>query len=104
MEVANDGDAHAELVERFNDARNGLGRIFRVHRDAHQLGPGLGQSHHLIDGRRRVRRIGVGHRLDDDRRAAADGYVADLNSVRFVPFVQKALLCWFKGELYREKR
>ena len=39
MEVADDGNADALLVEFLDDGRDGGGRIFVVHGDAHQFGP-----------------------------------------------------------------
>jgi hypothetical protein len=43
-----------------------------IDRDADELRSGVGQRLDLCDGRADVRGIGVGHRLHDDRRAAAD--------------------------------
>ena len=57
------------------------GRRFRqVHRDAHQLRSSFGQLDALLRRRRRVGRIRHRHRLDDDRRAAADLDAADANT------------------------
>ena len=52
--------------------RHGGGRLVAVDGDAHHLRAGAGERGDLRDGRRDVGRVGVGHRLDDDRRAAAD--------------------------------
>ena len=57
------------------------GRRFRqVDRDAHHLRSGLGQLDALLRRRRGVGRIGHRHRLDDDRRAAADLDAADADA------------------------
>ncbi len=50
-----------------HDLGHGPGGLVVVDRDAHQLAAGLGQGTHLVHGRRDVGRVGVGHRLDDDR-------------------------------------
>ncbi len=42
------------------------------HRDAHDVGAGVGDLHDLVHRRREVGGLGLGHRLHDDRRAAAD--------------------------------
>ena len=41
--------------------------------------PGARQRLDLLRGAFDVRRVGIGHRLDDDRRVAADGHAADLH-------------------------
>ena len=53
-------------------ARHRGGRFGGVDGDAHHLGAGARQLLDLDRGGDRVRGIGVGHRLHDDRRAAAD--------------------------------
>ena len=82
VEVADDRHANAELVERFDNFGNGPGGIVGIDGDADQLGSCLRQRHYLIDGRHHVRRVGVGHRLHDDRVAAADFDTADVRRNR----------------------
>ncbi len=82
VEVADDGHADAELVERVDDLRHGGGGLLGVHGDAHQFGAGARQRHHLVDGGRHVGRIGVGHRLHDDRMIAADLDTSDVHHYR----------------------
>ena len=65
--------------------RHGGGGLVPVDRDAHDLGPGAGQGRDLPGGAFDVGRVGVGHRLDHDRRAAADHDVADPNADRLPP-------------------
>ena len=55
------------------------GRFVGVDGDAHQLGAGVGQRHHLIHRRRHVGGIGVGHGLDDDGVVAADLHTSDVD-------------------------
>ncbi len=50
VEVADDGHAHALLVEFLDDAGNGGGSFFVIDGDAHQFRPGAGQSGTLLDG------------------------------------------------------
>src|SRR5262245_12188173 len=54
----------------------------RVDRDPHHLGAGLRELEHLPRGRGDVRGVGVRHRLDHDRRIAADGDLLDPDLAR----------------------
>ncbi len=65
------------LRRRFADVRNGGGGLVAVDGDAHDFGAGARQRRDLRDGAVDIGGVGVGHRLHDDRRAAADGDVAD---------------------------
>ena len=67
VEVADDGDVDAALGEAFDDVRNGFGGVVIVDGDADQLRAGCDQLGNLLDGRRGVGGVGIGHRLDDDR-------------------------------------
>ncbi len=72
MEVADERRGHAGVEHALLDLGHG-GRGFRqVDRDPHHLGPGLGELDALSCRALRIRRVGHGHRLHDDRRAAAD--------------------------------
>ena len=57
--------------------RHGGGRLVAVDGDAHQLRAGAGKGcdlrHRAVD----IGGVGIGHRLDDDRRVAADQHLAD---------------------------
>ena len=79
MEVADDGDADAALVETFDDGGDGRGGFFVVDRDAHDLRAGEGQGCNLLDGAGDVGCVGVGHGLDDDRDFPADANLADFD-------------------------
>ena len=72
MEVAN--QRHVDVARRqpVADMRHGGRRLVAVDGDADQLRAGARQRRHLGDGGVDVGGVGVGHRLDDDRRAAAD--------------------------------
>ena len=72
MEVADEGHVDAEPVEALADPRHGGRSLVAVDGDAHDLRAGPGERRHLGHGRVHVRRVRVGHRLDHDRRAAAD--------------------------------
>ena len=72
VEVADERDGDAEPVEALADLRHGGGRLVPVDGDAHDLGAGAGQGRDLGHRGVHVGRVGVGHRLDDDRGAAAD--------------------------------
>ena len=84
MEVADDRHVHAHLRQPLLDVRHGGGGLVAVDRDAHDFGAGAGQRRHLARGALDVGRVGVGHRLHDDRRVAADGDAADIDGDRFM--------------------
>jgi hypothetical protein len=50
VEVADDGDVHPELMEAFDDVRNGLGGIVIVDSHADQFGAGAGERSYLLYG------------------------------------------------------
>jgi hypothetical protein len=72
MEVPDHGDVHGG-----DDVGDGRGRGLGVDGHAHQLAPGLVQRASLGNRRGDVRRIGVGHGLDDDRVGSAHVHAAD---------------------------
>ena len=76
MEVADDGNAAAELVQGLDDARHRARGLLRVDRDAHQLRASLRQRHHLVDRRGSIGGVGVGHGLDHDGIVPADQHRA----------------------------
>ena len=77
VEVADQRHVDAALVEAFADVRHGRRGFVAVDRDAHELGAGAGKRCHLRDRALHVGGIGIGHRLHDDRRTAADLHAAD---------------------------
>ena len=77
VEIADERRGDARVEHPLLDLGHGGRRLGHVDRDAHHLGPGFGQLDALPRGRRRVRRVGHRHRLDDDGRAAADLDTAD---------------------------
>ena len=77
MKIANQRNGASLLVERGADRRHGGGSLRRVDGDAHDLRARLGECAHLRHGGGNVYGIGVGHRLHDDRRTAADRDGAD---------------------------
>ena len=72
MKVADQGNVHAHGQEAFADFRRRDGGLVPVDGQPHQLGAGAGEGRDLTRRRLDVRGVGVGHRLDDDRGAAAD--------------------------------
>ncbi len=71
VEIADERDVASLLGELFENMRHCRRRLVAVNGDAHQLGPLLRQRQNLRHGRFDIRRIGIGHGLHDDRRAAA---------------------------------
>ena len=66
VKVADDGHADAEFIERIDDFGHRARGVFGVDGDAHQFRAGLGQRHHLIDRRRDIGGVGIGHGLHHD--------------------------------------
>jgi hypothetical protein len=77
VEVADQRHVDAEDVEPLADMRYGRRRLVAIDRDPYQLRAGARQCRDLSDRRRNVGSIGIGHRLYDDRRTAADLHMAD---------------------------
>ena len=92
VEVADERHRDAHLAEAILDVRHGGRRLVAVDRDAHQFGAGARQRRHLARGRLDVGRVGIGHRLHDDRRRAADRDAADVDRDRFVTLVAVFIL------------
>ena len=84
VEIADDRHVDAHLAEPVLDVRHGGRRLVAVDGDAHQLGAGARQRRHLAGGALHVGGVGIGHRLHDDRGAAADHDAADIHPDRFM--------------------
>ena len=82
MEVADERDIQPLVFETPRDLGHGRGGARRVHRDADDFGARLEQCPDLIRRGRHVRRIGVRHRLDDDRVGAAHADASDVDRSR----------------------
>ena len=82
MEVADERHVDAHPVELFADVGNGSGRFVAVDGDADELRAGAGKIGDLFDGAVDVGRVGIRHRLDDNRGTAADHDIADPNRHR----------------------
>jgi hypothetical protein len=83
MEVANDGDVNAALVQAFDDGGDGRGGFLGVYRNANKFRTGLRQSRNLLDGAGNVGCAGVGHRLHDDRDLRAYANLPDFDYACF---------------------
>ena len=66
------------------DFGNRCGRFRHVHSHPDHVRPGLGELDALLRGPRRIGGVRHGHRLDDDRRAAADLDGPDADANRFM--------------------
>ena len=62
--------------------RHGGGGLVAIDGDPHQFRTGAGQCRDLRDGALDIGGVGVGHRLHDDRRAAADLDAIDVDLAR----------------------
>ena len=82
MEVADQRDAAADVIEPPADLGHRRGGLRRIDRHADELRPGPGERGDLGHRRLDVRCIRVGHRLHDDRGAAADYDAADIDAAR----------------------
>ncbi len=79
MKIADQRHRTVVAIERFTDVGHS-GSGFRViHGNAHQFGAGTGQLQHLLGGCGYIRGIGIGHRLHNDRVAAAHGDAVDID-------------------------
>ena len=85
VEVADDRNFDAHHRQFLDDARHRRGGLRVVHRYPHQFGSGPPQLGHLLHRAGDIRRVGVGHRLDDDRMPRADQYLADAHRAGSAP-------------------
>ena len=84
VEVADERRGDAGIEHALLDCGHRGRRFGQVHRDAHELRARLRQLDALPRGRLDVGRVGVRHRLDGDRRAAADLDRPDLHANGFM--------------------
>ena len=82
VEIADQRHIAVHPVEMLADVRHGGGGFRRIDGDAHQFRTGARQFGALHGGGQIVGGIGIGHRLDDDRGAAADLDMADQATAR----------------------
>ncbi len=85
VKIADQRHVAALGVEPLADRRHGPGRRWGVDGDAHDLRAGPGQLERLPGGGDGIGRVRVGHRLDDDRSAAADHDLAHPHRHRPMP-------------------
>ena len=83
MEVANDRNVDALLVELLDDGCDGGSSLFVVDRDPNQFRARTGQRRNLLDGRGNVRGIRVRHGLHHNRCIAAHANPIDRASDGF---------------------
>ena len=103
VEIADDGNGNALRFESPEDIGQGGGGGFRVDRDTDELRSRASERRNLPDGRGGVRRVRVGHGLNDDRMRSADQHASDgggygLSAVDSshtkIPIMDPILLCW----------
>ena len=87
VEVADDRDVHAQVVaqlaDHLRDRRRGL---LGVHGDPDELRARVREARDLDRGAVRIRGVGVGHRLDDDRVRRPDQHTPDVDRDRGPPY------------------
>ena len=88
VEVADQGRGDAALAQAIADVRKGGGRLLAIDGDAHHFRSGARQRRDLRDRAFDIGGVGVGHRLHDDRRTAADLDVTDLHAHGLVELQQ----------------
>ena len=79
------GSLDAALAQPIADVRHGGSGFLAIDRDAHHFRSGARQRRDLRDRAIDIGGVGVGHRLHDDRRTAADGDIADHDLGGFMP-------------------
>ncbi|MCY1289089.1 hypothetical protein D9M70_381660 [compost metagenome] len=79
VEVADERHVQTEALEPLADLRHGGGTLVAVDGDAHQFRAGLVKGGNLRHRSVDISCIGVGHRLDDHRRATAHYDPADID-------------------------
>ena len=82
MKIADNRHPHAELVQAIHDLRYRRGCLLRIHRHPHQFRAGSRQRHYLIHGPGHIRRIGIGHRLNNNRMIAANHHTRHIDNRR----------------------
>ena len=82
VEIADQRHVDAARRELVADMRHRRRALVAIDRDAHQLRAGAPELADLLHRRLDVGGVGVGHRLHDDRRAAADHDAADIDADR----------------------
>ena len=88
VEVADDRHAHVHLRQPLFDLGHRGGGFVAIDGDAHQFGTGSRQRRHLARRALDVGGVGVGHRLHDDGRAAANDDAADIDGHRLMTFLR----------------
>ena len=88
VKVADERCGHPGVEHALLDFGNRRGRFRHVHRHPDHLRSRFGELDALLRRRLRLRRIGHGHRLDDDRRASADLDGSNLDTDRPVKLHQ----------------
>ena len=79
VEISHDRHLDAHAVQLFADVRHGLRGLVPVNRNAHQLGTRARQCRDLPHSAVDIGRIGIGHRLDNDRVLSANEHAPDVN-------------------------
>ncbi len=86
MKIANQRSVTAGIEDALFDFRDGGGGFGDIHGDANDFGASLREFEVLVYGASDVGGIGIGHRLHDDRSAAADLNLADFDADRVMAF------------------
>src|SRR5258708_5394090 len=97
MEIADQGRGDAALAKCVADMRHCGCGLVTVDRDPHQFGARARKRWDLRQGARDIGGVGVGHRLHHNRRAPADGDIADHDLRGFMPGLGSGdvVLWWF---------
>ncbi len=92
VEIADQRHEHAaRWAQLVADMRHGGCALVAIDGDADDLGAGAPQLRHLAHGRLDIGGVGIGHRLDDDRGAAAHHHATDIDADR-LPAEEKCSL------------
>ncbi len=96
VKVADERSFAAGVQHALLDFGHSGGGFGKIHGDADHLRAGGGQLDALLRGGGDVGGVGIGHGLNDDGRAAADGHVADLHAMSLLSMRHRYSTGWIR--------
>ena len=94
VKIADERSFAAGVQHALLDFGDSGGCFGKIHGDADHLRSGRGQFEALLHGGGDVDRVGIGHGLNDDGRAATDGHVADFHAMSLLSMRHRCSIGW----------